>query len=137
MDTSEHVLMHTERPCVIIESPLRSASVAELETKLVYADCLMLDSIGRGEAPFLGHLLYPRVVNDQFEIERQAGIDCHLSWLGRASYIVVGMDLGEPTSGMRAAIDLGERLKISVTPRWLGDSWPNWIERIHKTPGFL
>lgn len=123
--------MWNERSCVIIESQFRG----DTETNVVYADCLMMDSIARGEAPFLGHLLYPRVLNDLYEIDRRGGIECHLAWLSRAQAIIVGMDLGVPSSGMQAAIELGEKLEIPVEERYLG---PDWITRLElrRTPGF-
>jgi hypothetical protein len=107
------------RPRVCIESPLRG----DYTRNLVYADALMLDSLRRGEAPFLGHLLYTRVLDDAFIGDRDVGIDAHCAYVLAADHLVVGMDLGPPTDGMQHAIDLAEAHEIVAVPRWLGDDW--------------
>lgn len=118
-------------PVVVIESPF----AGNLETNLFYADCLLFDSLTRGEVPFMGHLLYTRVFDDSNPHMREAGIRAHLTMIARADYIVVGRDLGEPSSGMRAAIAEAERLGTRVVERYLG---PNWNEiRLHPTPGIF
>lgn len=121
----------TNRIRVVIESPF----TGDVTLHCYYADCLMLDSMNRNEAPFLGHLLYPRVLNDNLAIDRAAGIECHLAWLLSVQHIIIGMDLGEPTGGMQAAIDLADKHNIQVKPRWLGNDWQTRFI-LKRTEGF-
>lgn len=107
------------RPRVIIESPF----AGDVPRHVTYADCLMLDAMQRGEAPFLGHLLYPRVLDDSSEVDRRDGIEAHMSYIAGSEYMVVGMDLGSPTSGMLKAIELARELHISILMRYLGEGW--------------
>lgn len=123
------------RELVLIESPFKAETLPERMRKVAYADALMLDSIKRGEAPFLGHLLYPRVLDDADPEERGMGIECHLQWLGIVSRVVVGMDLGKPSAGMRTAIDLADGRKVPLEPRWLGEKWD--CARYKRTAWFV
>ena len=106
-------------PIVIIESPLKG----DVVRNVLYADCLMFDSLMRGEAPFLGHLLYTRVFNDADPHQRRLGIRAHLAVLKRAHYMVVGRDLGRPTDGMLEAISVAEEFHIRIEHRMLGEGW--------------
>lgn len=117
---------------VCVETPLRG----EVERNVLYADMCMLDCIERGEAPFLGHLLYPRVLNDQVPELRTAGIAAHLSWLLVADAVVVYTDLGV-TAGMSAALDLAAECRKPYEFRVLSGDWLERAERLAGTPGFL
>jgi hypothetical protein len=120
----------TSTPCVCIESPL----AGDYERNRDYAEACMLDALLRGEAPFLGHLLYPRVLDDQLESERRLGIDAHKAWLRRSQRVAVYVDLGI-SRGMREAIVLADELQIPHVERLLG---PMWRERFlgRPTAGF-
>jgi hypothetical protein len=115
---------------VCIESPLRG----DYPRNVLYADACMSDALGRGEAPFLGHLLYPRVLDDNIDAHRILGIEAHCAWLRAADVVIVYTDLGI-TEGMRKAISLAQTMKIPVQFRSLG---PDWLARIKPspTPGF-
>lgn len=116
---------------VCIESPFRPRAArgspefaAELERNFAYADALMLDSLRRGEAPFLSHLLYTRVLSggdDRDPGERRLGIAAGTAWARMASKIVVGTDLGV-TDGMRERILWARGRRIAVEER----SLPEW-----------
>lgn len=116
---------------VCVESPLRG----KIELSVLYADFCMADCLRRGEAPFLGHLIYPRVLNDTNEVDRGHGIEAHLAWLRRSDAVVVYTDLGI-TTGMRMAIDLAQSIGIPVQFRELGHGWATRPRPI-ATPGFL
>lgn len=75
---------------VCIESPLRG----EVSRNVSYADACMLDALRRGEAPFLGHLLYPRVLDDARPEDRDLGIAAHIAWLRFADMLAVYSDRG-------------------------------------------
>ena len=117
--------------CVCIESPLRG----EIGRNRAYADACMLDALERGEAPFLGHLLYPRVLDDDAPLDRAMGIAAHVAWLRRADLIAVYTDLGI-TEGMRLALVEARRLGVRVEYRQLDHAWLEQA-RIRATPGFL
>lgn len=119
------------KPFVVIESPLRGDLVRNAE----YADCLMLDSLMRGEVPFLGHLLYTRVLNDHNLEHRRIGIEAHLAVVCRADYIVVGVDLGV-SEGMAEAEELALAKLIPVKRRELGPQWRDLLAAKSPTPGF-
>lgn len=121
----------TDRRAVCIESPLKG----DIARNVRYADACMLDALERGEAPFLGHLLYPRVLSDFKPEHRESGIGAHLTWLRRADVVVVYGDLGV-SSGMQAAIDLAESIGIPVEYRLLGDDWEQGFGHVTGTPGF-
>lgn len=119
-------------PRVCIESPLSG----DTERNVLYADAAMLDSLIRDEAPFLGHLLYPRVLNDQTVDDRRRGIAAHLSWLRSAEFVAVYVDLGV-SDGMKLAVELANDKDIPVVERTLGHGWLQWISRVQPTPRFF
>ncbi len=75
---------------VIIESPY----AGDIERNVEYAKKCMLDSLNRGEAPILSHLLYTQVLNDSDPIQRAMGINAGLVWGKFAEKTVVYYDLG-------------------------------------------
>lgn len=122
---------------VCIESPLRGLHGGKIERNVMYADAAMYHSLRRGEAPFLGHLLYPRVLNDAIELDRAFGIAAHTTWLRAADMIAVYTDLGI-SDGMRHAIDLAYSIGISVEYRYLGADWrEDFLTAAHVTAGFF
>ena len=96
---------------VIIESPL----AGDFEKNIRYARYCMLDSLQRGEAPYLSHLLYTQCLNDELPGQRSMGIGAGLAWSKVAELRAVYEDLGL-TSGMQKALDKGgvlvERRKL-------------------------
>lgn len=94
-------------------------------------DCL----IRRCESPFLGHLLYPRVLNDAVTAHRRIGIAAHCAWLRRADLVAAYTDYGI-TEGMEAAIKLARHTRIDVELRTLGPDWQVWfLAEAQATPG--
>lgn len=123
----------TQSPrCVCVETPLRG----DTARNVLYADACMLDCLQRGEAPFLGHLLYPRVLNDADPHDRARGIEAHLAWLRRADFIAVYSDLGI-TDGMRQAIDLAREIGMPFQYRQLAEGWQQRVAAISRTRDFL
>lgn len=118
-------------PRVCVESPLRG----DYERNVLYADACMQDCLERDEAPFLGHLLYPRVLNDAEHAHRRRGIDAHLAWLRAADRLVLYIDLGV-SSGMREAVRVAEELRLPVAARTLGLGWMERITKCNPTKGF-
>lgn len=89
---------------VIIESPFRGENAYQQERNRIYAQECMKDSILRGEAPFLSHLLYTQVLNEDKPEERILGIELGLFWGECADITAVYTDNGI-TEGMRYGMD--------------------------------
>lgn len=83
---------------MIIESPY-AGNIIQRWLNVRYARRCMADSLRRGEAPFLSHLLYTQVLNDRKPDERKTGIDAGLEWGQAAELTAVYVDRGV-TPGM-------------------------------------
>ena len=97
---------------VIVESPF----AGNREANLAYAKEALRDSLDRGEAPLASHLIYPRVLNDDFEAERRLGITAGHSWIPAADAVVVYADLGV-SPGMQRGISAARVAGIPVEIR--------------------
>lgn len=111
---------------VCVESPL----AGDVERNTRYAEACMLHALQLGESPFLGHLLYPRVLNDADPVDRQRGIAAHLAWLCAAHAVVAYVDYGV-SNGMAKAIRLAGEMLLTVEYRTLG---PDWETNYAPTP---
>lgn len=107
--------MATSIPCVMIESPYSG----DIEENTRYAILAMRDSLRKGEAPYLSHLLYTQhpergyVPDNDAEDElscvgRDAAIDAGQAWASKADYVVVYTDRGIST-GMKYGIARAEK----------------------------
>lgn len=110
---------------VIIETPYAGCK----ETNTLYAQYCMLDSLlNYNEAPFLSHLLYTQVLDDNIPEERKLGIEAGFVWGEIADYVVVYTDLGL-SSGMQQGINQATKnckiLEIRELP-------PNLKEKFNK-----
>lgn len=106
---------------VQILSPFRGATPAEQRRNVAYAQAALLDCLGRGEAPFAPHLLYPAVLDDSDPLKRAQGISAGLEWLAVAEAVVVYTDLGVSV-GMAAELRAAEVAGVLVERR----SLPGW-----------
>jgi hypothetical protein len=107
---------------VIIESPYAGATASDINVNIEYARDAMLDSLGRGEAPMLSHLLYTQVLNDDVPEQRQFGIDAGLAWGEVAHATVVYTDLGVShgmAQGIGHAISLGRTVEYRSLANWV------------------
>jgi len=102
--------MEKRRP-VVVESPF----AGDIHKNVAYARRCMRDSVSRGEAPFLPHLLYTqRVDGDGWAAEkkdssdpghwvsRRVGLEMAEAWRAVADATILYLDLGK-TSGMALA----------------------------------
>jgi hypothetical protein len=115
---------------IFIATPYRAETAEGWERNLRYARAAMHDSIERGEAPFASHLLYPQVLADTNQEQREYGIAAGIEYLKICSALAVYEDLGK-TAGMeleiRAATDTGIPVVFrSLGPRWLRSLGTNW-----------
>jgi hypothetical protein len=89
---------------VYVASPFRGQNREETRQNIVYARLCMLDSLERGEAPYLSHLLYTQVWSED-PVFREAGLRAGAVYRESSELIAVYEDLGI-TDGMRdAAVD--------------------------------
>lgn len=100
---------------VSIESPF----AGDTERNIIYAQRAMKDSIERGEAPFVSHLLYPQVLDDDHIIEREMGFQISQAWLEWADEIIFYDDYGI-SPGMQRALDFAFDMEIKISYRQIG-----------------
>jgi hypothetical protein len=100
---------------VILESPF----AGDIERNIAYARRAMADSLSRGEAPMVSHLLYTQVLDDTVPEERRTGILAGLAWRKVAEASVVYTDLGI-TPGMHKGISLAADWGLPVVYRSIG-----------------
>jgi hypothetical protein len=95
---------------VILESPYEG----DVEKNTAYARACMLDSLRRGEAPMVSHLLYTQVLDDNNLAEKALGIEAGLEWGKVAELTVIYEDLGitaRMTKAINRAIREGRRIE--------------------------
>ena len=96
---------------VFLASPFRGFDGAES-----YALKAMADSLRRGEAPFVPHLLYPKVMPDDHLPSRELGVGAAMAWLGVAERLVLYVDHGI-SAGMRSEIQAAALLGVETEKR--------------------
>ena len=106
---------------VILQSPYATPDPIRMDTNMRYARAAMLNSIGRGESPFMAHLLFTQVLDDMAVGQREQGFELAFSWYESASSVAVYTDLGI-SAGMERGIAHAEGLGLEVDERTL----PGW-----------
>lgn len=99
---------------VAIESPL----AGDFDRNRRYALWCAYDSLGRGEAPFASHLIYPQVLNDTVARERALGIEAGFAWAALANLRAAYEDLGV-SNGMRLGVEAAAKRGQAVQWRRL------------------
>ena len=102
---------------VILESPY----AGDVERNVEYARRAMLDSLKRGEAPFLSHLLYTQVLEDTEPYQRQLGTEAGWSWIVVADGTVVYEDYGI-SDGMVVGIECAAYMGNDIEYRTIGEN---------------
>lgn len=103
---------------VLIESPF----AGEREANIEYAKACMRHSLSRGEAPFVMHLHYPLVLDDDVPDQRTQGIECGLAWGAKADLTAVYVDRGV-SRGMQLGITRAQLENRIVECRTV----PGWV----------
>jgi hypothetical protein len=101
---------------VVIESPFAGDVVRNVK----YAQLCLADSLKRGEAPFLSHLLYPLVLDDNDPEQRKQGMEAGFEWMKTADLVAVYTDLGI-TEGMKLGIFYATRYNKKIEYRRIFD----------------
>lgn len=100
---------------VVIESPLSG----NFERNRRYALWCERDSFNRGEAPFLSHVFYTQVLDDENPDERRRGMQAGFAWGEVADLRVLYVDLGTSSGmadGLAEAVRLGQEHTTRVLP---------------------
>lgn len=113
---------------VIIESPWAGDTAANAE----YLRRCLVDSLGRGEAPFASHRMYTSALDDADPEQRERGILAGYAWAADAAAAVLYVDRGI-SQGMADALRRHARAGIDVDVRALdravtGIDWQRAIE---------
>ena len=104
-----------QKPIVIIESPY----AGDVKRNELYARRCMKDSLLRGEAPFISHLLYTQVLDDTKPEERKMGMEAGFAFYRAADYSVVYQDYGI-SGGMKAGIEVAKSMGRKIEYREIG-----------------
>ncbi len=92
---------------VMIESPFEGGTEREADN-IKYAKLCMADALRRDEAPYLSHLLYPRLLDDTVPDQRMLGLTAGHAIAARMEAWVFYLDRGV-TVGMLAGVDAAVR----------------------------
>lgn len=109
---------------VILESPYASTDLKTFADNVEYARDCMRDSLARGEAPMVSHLLYTQVLDDNDTDQREQGIQAGLAWRSVAQASVVYTNRGI-SKGMQYGIDVAAEAGNSIEYR----SLPDWAPK--------
>lgn len=102
---------------VVIESPF----AGDVERNVKYAQLCLTDSLKRGEAPFLSHLLYTLVLDDNDPKQRKQGIEAGLEWGKAADLRAVYVDYGI-SEGMKMGIEAAKKIRQPIEYRRILDN---------------
>lgn len=75
---------------VIIASPY----AGDTDRNIYYAREAMWHSFEQGEAPFASHLLYPTILDDHTERDRERALQAEYEWLAIADLVAFYVDYG-------------------------------------------
>ena len=103
---------------VIVESPYKGD---DLNGNLDYARRCMFHSLQLGESPFLSHLLYTQVLDDNVPEDREMGLMLARSWYEVADMCAVYTDRGI-SDGMKQGMEYAQYVGLPVEERWLNES---------------
>lgn len=108
---------------VVVESPF----AGNMELHRVYAIEACADCFRRGEIPFASHLLYPQILNELDNKQREQGIDSGYAFWPLASRIVFYTDHGW-SDGMTRARRRADNLGYTMEERQLTIDTPKRSE---------
>lgn len=90
---------------VMLRVSVESPYAGDVARNTLYARACMLDSLQRGEAPYVSHLLYTQVLDDTVPELREQGLKAASAYILASDLIAVYDDFGT-SGGMQRAIDL-------------------------------
>lgn len=90
-----------DKPTTVI---IESRFAGDVNRNKAYAQACLLDSLNRGESPFMSHLLYTQVLDDKIPEQRLLGIQAGLVFGRLCDKTIVYTDLGI-SEGMEMGIE--------------------------------
>ncbi len=99
---------------VIVESPFFNKDEDLQILNIFYARECMRDCLYRGEAPYLSHLLYTQILDDNIEEERNFGIQAGFEFRKVINHTIVYTDLGISKGmecGIKNALEMGNTVE--------------------------
>lgn len=102
------------------EDLIFDAQYTVFEDNLEYAQKCMFDSLKRGEAPMVSHLLYTQCLDDTIAEERKLGIEAGHKFIDVCDFMVVYIDHGI-SEGMKQGIAKAEKLGKRIEYRRIYD----------------
>ena len=103
---------------VYLESPYRNPDPEEHQKNIEYAKACMLDSISKEESPFVSHLLYPQVLDDNDPDDRTLGMNLGFYMACMCEKSVFYTDLGI-SEGMAKGIKVAREEQRKIVFRKL------------------
>lgn len=103
---------------VLVASPY----AGDIEANTLYAQKAMDDSLSRGEAPFVSHLLYPQVLRDEDPVARETAMQAGLEWLRTAEILAVYVDRGI-SPGMEQELEFAKKYGNVIELRSVYEGW--------------
>ncbi|MEO6761573.1 MAG: hypothetical protein ABI220_04340 [Candidatus Saccharimonadales bacterium] len=111
----------TNRQVTIIESPFSAPTREGIVRNVYYAMLAVLDSLGRGEAPYASHLFFTQMLDDNVPHERELGIDAGLEISRLAATAAVYVDFGI-SRGMENGVAAAREAGRDIVERRLFDA---------------
>lgn len=109
--------MKNEEFRVIIESPYKGFDMVD---NIDYARRCMWHSLLQGESPFVSHLLYTQVLDDNMPEQREMGMTLARNWYEAADLCAVYTDRGI-SWGMEQGIEYANSIGLQVDERSLSE----------------
>ena len=119
---------------VIIETPYAADTAHGVARNVQYARRCMRDSLLRGEAPMMSHLLYTQALDDKVPEEREIGIEAGFRWGAVVEGWVVYTDRGV-SGGMEHGINRAAAFGIEVEYRMLWGGKCHRCKEVEGLPG--
>jgi len=113
---------------VALESPFKGCGeTLEEQTfdramNVAYAQACLLHSIKNNETPFMGHLLYTQVLQEEDQAQRDLGIEMDTDWYYVVDKCVLYCDRGI-SNGMKTGKNHALSLGVPIVYRYLGGEW--------------
>lgn len=104
---------------VSIESPYAATSLEQRIRYINYAHRAFWHSIARDEAPFISHLFYTGLLDDNIKTARELGLSISDQWRKSAHLLAFYVDFGI-SPGMQRAKDLAAKHGLNTVFRTIG-----------------
>lgn len=110
---------------IFVCSPYRAVRPKDVDLNIARALRACSEIFKAGHAPFAPHLIYPRVLDDSVEHDRNLGISAGISWLLSADemWVFGARAMGECSDGMKEEVRYAYDISLFVSWRGLPPWW--------------